>query len=684
MSNNPEYLKFYLEEENNHNKSSQEILKISPTDQNLLNILAFYINKSFPQILKNYRFIKNIVDLNNPEKWYPEARKIKRTIYYHMGPTNSGKTHHAIKSLMNARTGLYCAPLRLLAWEIQEKLLKNNVKCNLITGQERDLIENATHISCTVEKTDIKNNFDCAVIDEIQMINDSYRGNAWTEAFLGIKAKEIHLCGDPRALKLISYLCQCTGDDLIKINYNRLGRLEVEEKPLKNFTDLRQGDCVIGFSKRKLLHIRKSISVKECGVIYGHLPPKTKKEQVGLFNLDSKQDGYGIKYLCATDAIGLGLNLNIKRIIFSSLEKNVNSQKILISQSEIKQIAGRAGRSSNTGYVTAFEEKDLHLIRESLKDVNLSVGRSEDHGTQTNILKDGILCYNFQNSEVEKEIKVAYIYPPLEILLEFASIYCRIFNQNLENKEDLKKSVEKSQIFENLDKNENNLTDNSFRLSFSDAIKLFKSYSNVGNHFIFKDLFKFLLIAENLEKETKSKYDLKTLYHFLNAPIRLSETTKFFHRLYLRQMNNDGIVKVPFEFEQITKEKIDSMSQSEGGPNISNNTHCNKVDVKFLQYLEDVYNCLEIYIFLSHRFESSFIDRTKGENLKNHIAELIEYIIEEKEITNLSGMGKSEFMKVKNFKHPSKEPKLTNKKFERLEENKAPPRLNDFNPNLLI
>lgn len=682
MTKYPEYLKFYLEEKINQDQLPQENLKICHSDQILLDILAYFINKYFPQIVKNYKFLKNIVDLNNPEKWYPEARKIKRTIYYHMGPTNSGKTHNAIKSLISARTGLYCAPLRLLAWEIQEKLLQNNIKCNLITGQERDLIPNATHISCTVEKTDIKNNFDCAVIDEIQMINDSVRGNAWTEAFLGIKAKEIHLCGDPRALKLISYLCQCTGDDLIKINYNRLGSLKVEEKVLKSLTDLKHGDCIIGFSKRKLLQIRKSISVKECGVIYGHLPPKTKKEQVYLFNnLDSNEGSLGIKYLCATDAIGLGLNLNIKRIIFSSLEKQINNQKITINQSDIKQIAGRAGRSTNTGYVTAFEEKDLHVIRESLKDVNQSVGKNEDHGMHTNILKDEILCYDFQNSLPETEIKVAYLFPPLEVLLEFASIYSRIFDQNLENIKFLDNECQNFGIT-SINHNQENFPFIKFRLTFSEAIKLFKLNSLLSSHFIFKDLSKFLIMSEYLELETISKYDLKTLFHFLNAPIRFSETTKFYHQLYLRQMNNDGVVKIPYEFDLITKQKIDSFSQQEKG--LSPNTNSNKIDVIVLQYLEDVYNCLEIYIFLSHRFEISFVERTKGENLKNEIAKLIEYIIEEKEITNLSSTGKRGFKSEIFLKGQNKENKNKNFIFERLEERKTQSGLNEFTINFFI
>ena len=95
------------------------------------------------------------------------------------------------------------APLRLLAWEVAEKLQNNGKVCNLKTGQEQKFYFNATHTSCTIEMTDLSKRYEVAVIDEIQMIANESRGHAWTNALLGLQADEIHLCGDPRAQQLI-------------------------------------------------------------------------------------------------------------------------------------------------------------------------------------------------------------------------------------------------------------------------------------------------------------------------------------------------------------------------------------------------------------------------------------------------------------------------------------------------
>ena len=131
------------------------------------------------------------------------------------------------------------------------------------------------------------------------MISDEYRGNAWTEALLGLRAEEIHLCGDPRALRLVSEICKETGDILVKKTYNRLGLLEIQDKPLIDLKDVMDGDCLIGFNKEKL-HIYRNIIQKhdkKSAIIYGHLPPAYKKEQVKQFN--SRE----LNVMCATDAV---------------------------------------------------------------------------------------------------------------------------------------------------------------------------------------------------------------------------------------------------------------------------------------------------------------------------------------------------------------------------------------------
>jgi ATP-dependent RNA helicase SUPV3L1/SUV3 len=298
------------------------------------------------------------ITLPLPHEWYPEARKMKRDIYFHMGPTNSGKTFEALNSLKVASTGIYWAPLRLLAWEVAEKLNDEGVKCSLKTGQERSISEYDTHISCTIEMCDISKQFDVAVIDEIQMISDFHRGNAWTHALLGLQAKEIHLCGDQRSLQLISKLWMQTEDTLKIREYQRLSQLKVDQKPIRSFRDLRVGDWIVGFSKRLLFQMKREINESldqnflkrpknlrankessksfkrkiqknfeewmkdnpienKWALIYGSLPPETKKTQAIAFNERTE----GVKFLVATNAIGMGLNLNINRVIFTNIYK---------------------------------------------------------------------------------------------------------------------------------------------------------------------------------------------------------------------------------------------------------------------------------------------------------------------------------------------------------------------------
>ena len=143
-----------------------------------------------------FRSSSSIIDMTAPHLWYPMARQLSpRQIICHVGPTNSGKTYSALQELARASTGMYCGPLRLLAWEVTETMRKRDVPCDLVTGQEVDELPNATHLSCTIEMARLHEMFECVVLDECQLIGDAHRGWAWTQAFLGIQAKTIHLCG---------------------------------------------------------------------------------------------------------------------------------------------------------------------------------------------------------------------------------------------------------------------------------------------------------------------------------------------------------------------------------------------------------------------------------------------------------------------------------------------------------
>ncbi|KAF4615062.1 hypothetical protein D9613_003474 [Agrocybe pediades] len=300
---------------------------------------------------------------------FDRARMVSRKIIMHVGPTNSGKTHHALRALAAARTGVYAGPLRLLAHEIWERLNTGQIVplgveeaipdvkaktrgnpaharvCNMITGEEQKLVSpEAPLLSCTVEMLQFFTKYDVAVIDEIQMIGDAGRGNAWTSAVLGIPADEVHLCGEETAIPIVQALLKHTGDEIIIKRYERLTPLVVEKTSLDaDFSKVRPGDAIVTFSRSNIFEIKSAVEKKtgmRCAVVYGRLPPEVRSEQAALFN--DPDSGYDV--IIGSDAIGMGLNLKIKRVIFEAVSKYEDGGVRPLSTSSVKQIAGRAGR----------------------------------------------------------------------------------------------------------------------------------------------------------------------------------------------------------------------------------------------------------------------------------------------------------------------------------------------------
>ncbi|KAK1333738.1 LOW QUALITY PROTEIN: hypothetical protein QTO34_006125 [Cnephaeus nilssonii] len=352
----------------------------------ILNDICFtHVDDLFPFFLRHAKQIfpvleckddlRKISDLRIPPNWYPEARAIQRKIIFHSGPTNSGKTYHAIQKYLSAKSGVYCGPLKLLAHEIFEKSNAEGVPCDLVTGEERVSIETdgkqATHVACTVEMCSVTTPYEVAVIDEIQMIKDPARGWAWTRALLGLCAEEVHLCGEAAAIDLVTELLYTTGEEVEVRNYTRLTPISVLDHALESLDNLRPGDCIVCFSKNDIYSVSRQIEIRglESAVIYGSLPPGTKLAQAKKFNDPDDP----CKILVATDAIGMGLNLNIRRIIFYSLIKpsiNEKGEKEIepITTSQALQIAGRAGSVRNTKKerLTTMNREDLRLLKEIL------------------------------------------------------------------------------------------------------------------------------------------------------------------------------------------------------------------------------------------------------------------------------------------------------------------------------
>ncbi len=172
------------------------------------------------------------------------------------------------------------------------------------------------------------------------MIGDDQRGWAWTRAVQGCPANEIHLCGDASALPLIKQMCDDMGEPLSIVNYTRFTDLEIQPSALQqDYSSVEAGDCIVAFSRQDIFEIKTDIERRtghKCCVIYGALPPEMRRRQAELFN----EPNNGFDILVASDAVGMGLNLNIRRVIFHKVQKFEGKDSVRVSPSQIKQIAG--------------------------------------------------------------------------------------------------------------------------------------------------------------------------------------------------------------------------------------------------------------------------------------------------------------------------------------------------------
>nr|CDJ82951.1 DNA RNA helicase domain containing protein [Haemonchus contortus] len=344
----------------------QDIIKEGHDVECLFPFFLAHARKVFPH-LEAMDDLRMISDLTQPHNWYPDARTVQRKIIFHAGPTNSGKTYHALKRFGDAKSGVYCGPLKLLASEVFTRSNQLGIKCDLVTGEERryaiDNFHPSAHLSSTVEMLSTQMRVEVAVIDEIQMLRDEQRGWAWTRALLGVAADEVHLCGEPSAINIVKKLLEPIGEHVEVRNYERKTSLTIANQGLGSLDNVQPGDCIVCFSRKAIFSVAKNLEklgVKPA-VIYGDLPPGTKLAQAAKFN--DPDDPCNV--LVATDAIGMGLNLNIRRIILSSCTR----QGELLPNYSALQIVGRAGRFGTTfadGMATTLRNEDIGTLREIL------------------------------------------------------------------------------------------------------------------------------------------------------------------------------------------------------------------------------------------------------------------------------------------------------------------------------
>jgi len=266
----------------------------------------------------------------------------KKRITAVLGPTNTGKTHLAVDTMLEYSSGILGFPLRLLAREIYDKCVKKvgTEKVALITGEEKIIPRSPNYYICTVESMPQNILVDFVGIDEVQMCTDHERGHIFTDRIMNCRGEKLTMfLGSHTMKEVISSLIK----DVEFVQRERYSKLTFSG--YKKISRLNRKTAVIAFSVDDVYAIAELIRRQKGGaaIIMGSLSPKTRNAQVSLY-----QSG-DVDYLVATDAIGMGINMDIDNVSFSSLKKFDGKKIRRLNLSEISQIAGRAGRYTNDG-----------------------------------------------------------------------------------------------------------------------------------------------------------------------------------------------------------------------------------------------------------------------------------------------------------------------------------------------
>ncbi|KAJ9058161.1 RNA helicase [Entomophthora muscae] len=228
----------------------------------------------------------------------------------HVGPTKSEKTIQALKRLQASNRGIYCGPLRLMAYEVWKRFVDEGLSCDLVTGEERisatdyfvnpkkfndlesviqkrdsiwkskrrvsPLLDVQKLVSATTEMLCVDTLYDVAVIDEIQLLGDQQRGWAWTRALLGVQAHEVHLCGGASAVPIVQDICRELNEEVVINEYPRLSPLKPNPLSMRSFyASVKRGDCFVTASRSDIFKHKDAIERVtgiRCAVIYDQLP----------------------------------------------------------------------------------------------------------------------------------------------------------------------------------------------------------------------------------------------------------------------------------------------------------------------------------------------------------------------------------------------------------------------------
>lgn len=291
---------------------------------------------------------------------FSSARRLRRHFIIHVGGTNTGKTHDAMEHLARAKSGVYLCPLRMLAYEGRAVIESYGVPCSFATGEEKEIDPAARHISETIGMLDFGRKYDMAVIDECQLISGE-DGSLYTNAILGVQADTVEVCCAYSGLGITKRLITLCGDDYEVIEHHRSSELVFEDEPYRG---PRKNDAYIVFSRLGAYEMAAWLEKKGMhpSIVYGKLPYEVKMEEARKFERGDTD------CLVATDAIAIGQNYNIERIIFRDTVKHINRREVELDSQTVKQVAGRAGRFGRfpIGYVNTFEAEDRDEIRRKL------------------------------------------------------------------------------------------------------------------------------------------------------------------------------------------------------------------------------------------------------------------------------------------------------------------------------
>lgn len=292
--------------------------------------------------------------------WRHDGRADQKIIL-HVGPPNSGKTYEALQALKEAGSGWYLAPLRLLAFEIFDRLNQQGIFCNLLTGEEHIPIMDASITAATVEMFNPQQSGRCVIIDEAQMLADADRGWAWTRALMESQSADIHVIGPETVRSLIVQMATAAAIPLEIVEHERLAPIQIAERSW-SLQELPPRTILVAFSRQLVLHLKTELErmKRTVSVVYGNLPPEVRRKQADRF-------ANGETEICiATDAVGMGLNLPADYVCFYEIEKFDGRNVRLLTPAEVQQIGGRAGRYglSTVGEVGATSKRDLKVVRQ--------------------------------------------------------------------------------------------------------------------------------------------------------------------------------------------------------------------------------------------------------------------------------------------------------------------------------